>query len=627
MKASLILRDDGGHLLMLTIVMALVLAIIAGAFLQMGASEVRSASQQNDSTRAFYYAEAGMEYAAGTLKRGWEGATFIGPFEFVDGASVDFTPDGPVDIGTGVHAGRFDVEVLEVNMPYEDARDVVTKCTGTYHGVSRTILATLRMELEPSKVFDYMYFMNHWSWLYVDGMAVNGNVRSCGDFDFGNHSPAMNGHPDFSKRCGVKMFESTGGITSTCDIDGAYNVQGMGGLTANQHKYEDANGNMVLDEDEDHDGDLDLDMPRKLPMPNLSDTNLYEQYAHDWNDGAGSSLKIEGAGPGGTDLQVSDAVYGDTAGEKENLVLIGTEANPILLDGPVVVRGAVIIKGYVKGKGTIYSNHNVYIPDNIVYVDGPATDTPDWTYGEGVEAWQTASSEWNLTNENKTGLGLFARENIVLDNYTNSTWRSYVSSWLNNSLNESEEDLGLDGLPNTGDLGEGDGEWTVDYYTQDDYDKGLIPPDKSIGDVIPGSGEDIDGDGVYDGTISLSHFDIPAPLNADNWGGNLPPGASSIADLVNPTGDRQLNTVHAMLYTNHALAGLFGRNASEVTFYGGWVSRVESTITYTSNTHFTHDERFTGGGKEYGFLLPRTKSEVMVVTWREVQNDYELPEE
>jgi hypothetical protein len=84
--------------------------------------------------------------------------------------------------------------------------------------------------------------------------------------------------------------------------------------------------------------------------------------------------------------------------------------------------------------------------------------------------------------------------------------------------------------------------------------------------------------------------------------------------------------VYALLYTNHALAGSFGRSASQVKFYGGWVSRVEATITGTSNTIFTHDERFTGGGKDYGFLLPRTKSSIVLITWREVAADYQLPE-
>ncbi len=629
MKAGSILRDNGGHLLMITVVVALVLAISAAAFLQMSGSEITSASLQNDSTRAFYYAEAGAEYAAGTLVRGWEGSTFIGPFDFVDAASLDFTPDGPITIGTGNRAGVFEVDVLEVSTPYEDGRDIVIRSTGTSNGVSRSILATYRIELEPSKVFDYMYFMNHWSWLYVNNLTVNGNARACGDFSFGGHSPTMNGHPDFSRRCGVEVLESSGGVTSSNDITGEQNVQGMGGLAVNQHQYEDLNGNMVLDEGEDHDEDLELDMPRQLPMPNLSDANLYEEYAQNWNEGAGSSIKIEGAGAGGTDLVVSDAVYGDDLAEKGNLVLIGTETNPIVLDGPVVVRGALIIKGYVKGKGTIYANHNVYIPDDLLYVDGPDPKTPEWSYGEGTETWRTASTAWKQTNENKTGLGLFARENVILDNFEDSSWRSSVSGWLSHSLNESKEDLGLDGLPNTGDPGEGDGEWTVDYYTQEDFDKGLIPPGKEIGEVIPGSGEDIDGDGVYDSTISLSDFDFPAPLNTTNWGGNLPAGATSISDLDNPAGPRRLSEVHALLYTNHALAGKFGYDAAEAKFFGGWVSRVESTITQASGgcTNFTHDERFTGGGKEYGFILPRTKSQVVLVTWREVAADYQLPEE
>ena len=89
-------------------------------------------------------------------------------------------------------------------------------------------------------------------------------------------------------------------------------------------------------------------------------------------------------------------------------------------------------------------------------------------------------------------IGLFAKENIVLSDYSNYWWQKYVSDWINNDLNKSEEDAGLDQIPNTGDEGEGDGVWSVNY--------------DAYGNPIPGSGEDIDGDGVFDNTTKLSDF-------------------------------------------------------------------------------------------------------------------------
>lgn len=50
---------------------------------------------------------------------------------------------------------------------------------------------------------------------------------------------------------------------------------------------------------------------------------------------------------------------------KGNLVLLGTVAQPIKLQGEVLVEGDLVIKGFYEGVGTIYVTGNIYIPFDL----------------------------------------------------------------------------------------------------------------------------------------------------------------------------------------------------------------------------------------------------------------------
>jgi hypothetical protein len=92
--------------------------------------------------------------------------------------------------------------------------------------------------------------------------------------------------------------------------------------------------------------------------------------------------------------------------------------------------------------------------------------------------------------------------------------------------------------------------------------------------------------------------------------------------LLNVNGGTYMNQVYAMLYTNHATVGYFGCGVASTTISGGLVSRVEALVLGTGNGTWTHDERFTGGGEEFGFLLPRSKTNPELVSWRETTIEY-----
>ncbi len=105
-----------------------------------------------------------------------------------------------------------------------------------------------------------------------------------------------------------------------------------------------------------------------------------------------------------------------------NVVLIGTEANPIVLDGDIYIDGDVVIKGYVKGRGAIYASRNTYVAGNINYVNAPqncalpSVSDPNQCAKDALAA-------------NKDELRLAARGNIVLGNYTEKNADGSKRNW------------------------------------------------------------------------------------------------------------------------------------------------------------------------------------------------------
>lgn len=486
---------------------------------------------------------------------------------------------------------------------YPDHPDNLGPAQNLEHWSASTL--TLQYGLEPSQVFDYAYFINNWGWFYGNTINANGNVRSNGQFDAAGYKPTVNGQSTYdavnsegaevtltgyrdSNQDGLADGDD-GGVWSGWDIVGAHKLRGIGGESKNQHQYDE-----------------------QIPMPNLSDLSVYEQIAQ----ANGSKVTVAG------DV-VSDAVYGDDPGERPNMLLIGTEDAPIELDGPIVIQGDLVIGGYVTGQGSFFVDGNVYVPDSIKYVDGPSSARPDSNEQEDVEEWLT-------DNWNKDFLGVFAAENIVVGDYTNSTWKKYVSGWMKSSLNKSAEDAGSDGIPNTkagldGILGtadddvlEDDGEWTVEYYSENDAELGLVPPGFKVGDPIPGTGEDIDGDGVYDGTTTYSDLEIDDHLNFGQYGGTMkPPGIHK----YNKIASMSANQLDGVFYTNHSFCWTV-LGSDPATINGALISRNENIVYGTPSLDFNYDCRLLGGVTGLAQdLLPRIVGTPEILMWRRLDTD------
>ncbi len=467
------------------------------------------------------------------------------------------------------------------------------------------VSTTVRYRLAPSHVFDYGYFINNWGWFYGNTIVCRGNVRSNGQFDAAGYSPTISGQALYDAvswdgtHAALSGYHddngdgaqdgNDGGLWSSWDIVGAQNLQGNGSHPQNQHDFQ-----------------------TPLPMPNLTNLAPYEANAIQQQ----SSITIGG-------VQVCNAVLGDEPGEKQNLYLVGTAANPIVLNGPVVVRGNLIISGYVTGQGAIYSGGNVYCPNSVMYKNPPTAPRP-------ANGTQAADETWLAANWNKDFLGLFARENVVVGDFTNSTWQYYESLWMSDPQNASNEDCGADGIPNTragrdGILGtadddvlEGDGLFSIQHYTQQDADQGLIPPGAHVGDPIPGTGEDIDGDGVHDGTATLADVILTTPLNTANWGGNMPAAGLTGYQRIASMNAAQLD---AVFYTNHSFCWtVLGSQSAKIN--GALVSRNENIVYGTPTMEINYDCRLLGGATgRAARLLPQTLQAPEVLRWTPLDHD------
>jgi len=102
-----------------------------------------------------------------------------------------------------------------------------------------------------------------------------------------------------------------------------------------------------------------------------------------------------------------------------NLILVGTEDNPINLQDSVFIEGDVVIEGYVTGTGTIYAGRNVYVSGDLKTLNPP--DKP----GQGACS-NVAPSEADAADKcaklnilaQKDTLNLGARGSVIIGDYT-----------------------------------------------------------------------------------------------------------------------------------------------------------------------------------------------------------------
>jgi len=631
------LQNQKGTALLIALGMMVMLSFIGIAAVFNSSIDITISGSQKRSTQALYLAEAGLERAVHEcLWRGFSDES-ISPLSNLFGWLGSLDGDTLYNNTHVPGQGGYTVVLTSVTdpgtvPPYAECRDVTIESHGASVGGSEnaTVVGVLRFGIKPSSVFDYAYFMNHFAWWqgYPNGGAIiNGNSGCNGHYDLISGWLTVNGNPRYSPADGEAV--DNGGVYAggfVFPLDG-FKYQGMAQYAENRHSYAGANlpyadmPNLNDAGDADNDGDLQELNPYYVSLAR-GELGLDAGRAGQDTNGDGILQASE---------LVIDGCYGDDVGETGNVVLEGTETNPIIIEGPVVVTGDFVIKGNIGGQGAFYVGRNTYVAGTIAYED-PPSERPTFDYGnETPEQYKDRVDNWLEANRDKDIVGFMTRETIITGNHPDSWWQKYIvgqGGWLGDYRNDGREDVGVDRAfgtltsesnPYGASEKERDGYWTVELYEESTGERQTVDLQIVGGAVsvpsgwrvVAGSGEDIDGDGEYDVPYTYSDdIDFSATFNSTNFS-NMPEGVSDYLDFA----DFRIGGIDGILFTNHAVAGWL---AEDFVLNGGLAGRNESLVVAGGHITLNHDPRLsqTGGLLPFGIQLPPVRA-FSSVSWEE----------
>ena len=431
--------------------------------------------------------------------------------------------------------------------------------------VTRKIEETVRFPMVRSQVFDYAYFVNNYGWFRGSGCTANGDIRSNGDMELDSYS-YING----------SAFAAPNG---ELDADGVITVVGGGrtrfmptstywsssGTWARPTNPTSSDSSLVWAMGYESKSSL-YNYQDTLEMPYLGDLSVYREQAV----AAGGTIKqngkvlvdgcFSGTGPSGI-------ANGADAG---SIVLDGT-SKPLIINGPVVVNGDVIIKGTVSGQGVIYAGRNIHIVGNVTYKTAPSWTKPDSSPDKTIK-----------NNASADMLGLVAKGNIVLGNYSDSSWLSACRNYITSPF--------------------------VTSYTCD-------PTDSSIGygTTFNGNYTAADSGSKITYTYDWNKNKYVISQTADRKYYESSVGSYVINANAQSTA---ISEVDAILYNNHAVMGQVG----SCIFNGSLVCRNEGII-YSSSVAFNWDSRLgsrSPDGIDFFIHLPPSMTNPRVISWLEV---------
>ena len=427
--------------------------------------------------------------------------------------------------------------------------------------VVKAIEETVEYALRRSSVFDYAYFVNNYGWFMGGGVTANGDIRANGNMYLDGQS-WVNGSAFAAAN---DELGAAGFINGTARFKTLSEYWSENNLRARPTSPASSAGMTWAMGYEGHPELYSYQEP--VVMPFLGDLDVYREVANtsDSTITQNGKVLVNGcySGPGPSGL-----VNGKDAG---CLVLDGT-AKPIIINGPVVIDGDVIIKGTVKGQGAIYSGRNIYIVGNVTYDSPPTWSKPDTNPDQTVKK-----------NQNNDMLGLAAKGNIVLGNYTDPNWLPAVQDYITPPF--------------------------VKAYECD-------PTDSSIGyDTIFNGDYTAKDTGKKVEYVYNSQTKIWEPKNESDRRFY----ESSAGDRVisKTAQSAAITRIDAVLYNNHATMGKIG----QCQINGALVSRDEGII-YNSSVKFNWDIRLgsrSPDGIDFFIYLPMSPAMPRVISWQEVQ--------
>lgn len=480
-----------------------------------------------------------------------------------------------------------------------DSRAAVTLCATSSRPVpgggevSVSLAVRISYGIGRSRVFDHAYFVNNYGWFEGSTITANGDVRANGDMSL-SQGPKVNGNVYAAPNEELRVDGVIKNDTSVMDARSAYASTTYG--TANRARPLQANpgdGGYAAPARVTS-ADLAARLHSKsepLDMPWISDLNQYVEFSKELKASlaVGNDVKIPagagyytGLGPSGNAKMPDNGA----------LILEGTQANPIRLNGPVVVSNDVVIKGYVTGQGTIYSQRNIHIVGDIKYIN-----PPNWS-GKTAQTGNVA----------KDLLGLAAKGNIVMGDCTSSGWLDttlkrclttspYVQKYVCARNDDGTWGDGDIGYPKKGESVFGGNYTVADGGAKVKETKTEVSHMEGRRKVIDGYKYTYSSDGTrryYDSTVA-------------------PHEISSRATTI--------TQIDAVLYNNHGIFGHLGA----CTINGSLVCRNEGMI-FTDRLYINWDYRLYSGSPESVANslvgMPVSTAMPIVMSWQEVPNEW-----
>ena len=514
MKLQLSLdRDKDGSALAHCLWMTMLVGMGATSLMSLSTNRVRASHERASFTEAFYHAENALNWAAmrivdnvdptGTFT--YHGNTLTLPYanSFTNYASAFKDAEVVISTATNGAANVFNV-----------------RASAKVGDRTRTLMATVK-KAPPSKVFDYEYFLNNWGWWWGSSITGNGDNRSNWDFDF-RFSPTVNGHVN-----AAGQIASNG---TAIDPFNAASIPLNGLAKADPLNYL-------------------KDGSEKVGMPNLKNLDDYKALAA----AKGGTLTIGGTVVSGT----------HTNAAQPGMYLVGTDANPIIIDGPVAIPGDVIISGKMTGKGTLYVGGNLYIAGDLTYKNGADYSSPPETMSEA------SRDSWVSNNASKDLIAFAVKESVLAGNVNSTGWKAAAYTPATYGLKNvgAEGNLGADGILDT-------------------PDDGVLFRDTNGDNVADSAWYDADGDGVQDNAYVYENLIVTSTKAAAIQG--YPTDATSAPVGFDTVSTSNFNRMDGIFYCNHALA-MYSTKSGFIG-NGSVICRDEAMI-FTRSLKFNYDSR------------------------------------
>lgn len=329
-----------------------------------------------------------------------DGETLAGSSASGGGTVVSISVD-PGSFNEDVDSNSSDIKLdCAAKATYGSAtRAVRQKVSYDYNGIVNTTAGGGR------EVFDYGYFIDNIGYFTGVNCEFNGDLASNLDIDLrytGSMRVNGNAYAGGSIKSS-KLYESLN-WSEYKSLDGGKRDDYVSRLRPAEYTdYDTSNPDTYYEQG--YEGAVTFyESQEKKDLPFIGPLSDYEEYAIAMNGTASDASTTV------------NAVWGDNSGEDVGLtnstiddgclVLIGTAADPINLNGVVVAQQDLYIRGYYTGQGTLYAGRNIHVIGDLI-----ALDPPSWPERD-PDPETTAES-----NRTKDFLGLCAKGNLVFGHY------------------------------------------------------------------------------------------------------------------------------------------------------------------------------------------------------------------